>query len=73
MPVLSGGQLVGRVDPGRDGRTLVAKRVQLSRPAAVPAVAEALLAAAQWVGADSVAVGVVDPPALRQAIIAALP
>ncbi|MER7911829.1 crosslink repair DNA glycosylase YcaQ family protein [Streptomyces sp. NPDC096068] len=56
MPVLSGGRLVGRVDPAREGRTLVARQVTLEGPKAVPAVARALREAAEWVGCDTVTV-----------------
>lgn len=61
MPLLAGGRLVGRVDPARDGRTLVARRVSLDNAKAVDALADALAEAATWVGCDSVAVQVVDP------------
>ncbi|MFI8514730.1 winged helix-turn-helix domain-containing protein [Streptomyces sp. NPDC085460] len=64
MPVLAGGRLVGRVDPAREGRTLVAKQVSLDGPKAVPAVAQALREAADWVGCDTVRVERVDPPEL---------
>jgi uncharacterized protein len=63
MPLLSGGRLAGRVDPGRDGRTLVAKRVTLE-PRAVGAMAGALREAAAWVGCDNVAVLEVEPAEL---------
>jgi hypothetical protein len=63
MPLLAGGRLRGRVDPGRDGTTLVAKRLSCE-PGAVDAMAEALREAAAWVGCDSVALEAVDPPAL---------
>ncbi|MEU7069728.1 crosslink repair DNA glycosylase YcaQ family protein [Streptomyces narbonensis] len=56
MPVLSGGRLVGRVDPAREGGTLVARQVTLDGPKAVPAVARALREAAEWVGCDAVSV-----------------
>jgi uncharacterized protein YcaQ len=72
MPVLAGGRLVGRVDPGRVGRTMVAKRVGIIVPAAVADVAVALREAASWVGADDVAVETVDPVGLRPALVAAL-
>lgn len=49
MPVLAGGHLVGRVDPGRSGSTLVGKRVSVSAPSAVTDVASALREAAAWV------------------------
>jgi uncharacterized protein YcaQ len=71
MPLLAGGRLRGRVDPGRDGTTLVAKRVSCE-PAAVDAMAQALREAAEWVGCDAVALGVVDPPALAEPLRAAL-
>ncbi len=72
MPVLAGGRIVGRVDPGRVGATLVAKRVGVLRPSAVGAIAEALRSAATWVAATSIDVEVVDPPALRGALVAAV-
>ncbi|MEU6733714.1 crosslink repair DNA glycosylase YcaQ family protein [Streptomyces physcomitrii] len=56
MPVLSGGRLVGRVDPGREGKTLVAKQISLAGPAAVPGVAQALVEAASWVDCTGVRV-----------------
>jgi uncharacterized protein YcaQ len=72
MPVLSGGRLVGRVDPARDGRTLVAKQVTLDGPKAVPAVAQALLEAATWVDCTDVRVERVDAPELRDPLVRAL-
>ncbi|TQJ88548.1 winged helix-turn-helix domain-containing protein [Streptomyces sp. SLBN-31] len=65
MPVLAGGRLVGRVDPAREGATLVAKQVTLDGPKAVPAVAEALVEAASWVNCTSVRVERVDAPELQ--------
>ncbi|MEU0675619.1 crosslink repair DNA glycosylase YcaQ family protein [Streptomyces sp. NPDC006172] len=65
MPVLSGGRLVGRVDPAREGRTLVARQVGLDGPKAVQGVAQALVEAASWVGCTDVRVERVDPPELR--------
>ena len=65
MPLLAGGRLVGRVDPGRKGRTLVAKQVSLSSARFVDAAAAALVEAAAWVGCDNVAVDIVNPPELR--------
>lgn len=56
MPVLAGGRLVGRVDPAREGGTLVARQITLDGPKAVPAVAQALREAAEWVGCDAVSV-----------------
>ncbi|MFJ9813257.1 winged helix-turn-helix domain-containing protein [Streptomyces sp. NPDC101158] len=72
MPVLAGGRLVGRVDPARDGRTLVARQVSLEGPKAVPAVATALREAAAWVGCDAVAVERVDAPELAPDLVKAL-
>ncbi|WP_318210085.1 winged helix-turn-helix domain-containing protein [Streptomyces sp. SJL17-1] len=72
MPVLAGGRLVGRVDPARDGGTLVARQVTLDGPKAVPAVARALREAAEWVGCDAVRVERVDTPGLTKDLVAAL-
>ncbi|MGW4049329.1 winged helix-turn-helix domain-containing protein [Streptomyces sp. NPDC004779] len=72
MPVLAGGRLVGRVDPAREGRTLVAKQVSLDGPKAVPAVAQALREAADWVGCDAVRAERVDPPELAPLLTKAL-
>jgi uncharacterized protein YcaQ len=65
MPVLAGGRLVGRVDPAREGATLVARQVTLDGPKAVPAVAQALVEAASWVGSTDIRVERVDAPELR--------
>jgi uncharacterized protein len=72
MPVLAGGNLVGRVDPARRGGTLVARYVSVGRDRAVPDVAAALLEAATWVGASAVAVETVNPPHLLAPLVAAL-
>ncbi|CAL9521043.1 hypothetical protein SUDANB32_03827 [Streptomyces sp. enrichment culture] len=72
MPVLAGGRLVGRVDPAREGRTLVAKQVTLDGRKAVPQVAQALVEAAGWVGCTDVRVERVDAPELREPLIAEL-
>ncbi|WP_030746058.1 winged helix-turn-helix domain-containing protein [Streptomyces sp. NRRL S-31] len=66
MPVLAGGRLVGRVDPAREGRTLVARQVTLDGPKAVPAVARALVEAAAWVDCTNVRVERADAPELRE-------
>ncbi|UXY27929.1 winged helix-turn-helix domain-containing protein [Streptomyces sp. HUAS TT20] len=66
MPVLSGGRLVGRVDPAREGRTLVARQATLDGAKAVPAVAQALVEAASWVDCTDVRVERVDAPELRE-------
>ncbi|WP_019629174.1 winged helix-turn-helix domain-containing protein [Actinomadura atramentaria] len=70
MPLLAGGRLIGRVDPAREGRTLVARQVSFEPHAATPARAEASLAAlhraladaAAWVGCDDVRVERVTAP-----------
>ncbi|MGW5093665.1 winged helix-turn-helix domain-containing protein [Streptomyces nodosus] len=69
MPVLAGGRLVGRVDPAREGRALVAKQVSVDGPGAVPAVAQALREAAAWVDCTDVRVERMDDPALREALV----
>ncbi|MFH7600068.1 crosslink repair DNA glycosylase YcaQ family protein [Streptomyces racemochromogenes] len=56
MPLLAGGRLRGRVDPGREGRTLVARQLSLTTPKAAGAMAVALREAAEWVGCDAVRV-----------------
>ena len=76
MPVLGGDRIVGLVDPGRLGRTLVAKHVSLdSRDAAVH-VAAALVQAASWVDCDDIVIERVTPldreAELRGALAAAV-
>jgi uncharacterized protein len=71
MPLLTGGRLAGRVDPRRDGATLVARRVTVE-PRAVEPMAAALREAASWVGCDAVAVEAVDPPRLAAPLRARL-
>ncbi|HXH20837.1 MAG TPA: crosslink repair DNA glycosylase YcaQ family protein [Dehalococcoidia bacterium] len=56
MPLLAGDRLVGRIDPFRRGKTLVAQRVSLEGPEAVPAAAAALREAAAWVGCTDIEV-----------------
>jgi uncharacterized protein YcaQ len=72
MPLLAGGRLVGRVDPARRGRTLVARQLSMAGPKAVAPMAEALLEAAGWVGCDAVALERVSPPELAEPLRAAL-
>ncbi|MFJ4518156.1 winged helix-turn-helix domain-containing protein [Streptomyces sp. NPDC088816] len=69
MPVLAGGRLVGRVDPAREGRTLVAKQVTLDGVRSVPAVAQALVGAASWVDCTDVRVERVEAPELREPLV----
>jgi uncharacterized protein YcaQ len=72
MPLLAGGRLVGQVDPGRSGKTLVAKQVMLEKRAAVAPMARALAEAASWVGCDNIAVERVSPSPLAQPLLDAL-
>ncbi|GLW71633.1 hypothetical protein Kpho02_39320 [Kitasatospora phosalacinea] len=65
MPLLTAGRLVGRVDPAREGRTLVARQVSLEAPKFVPALAEALREAAEWVGCSDVRVERLADESLR--------
>ena len=69
MPVLAGGRLVGRVDPAREGTTLVARQVTLDGPKAVPAVAQALAEAASWVDCTDIRVDRVDAPELHAPLV----
>jgi uncharacterized protein len=81
MPLLAGGRLIGRVDPAREGTTLIARKVSFE-PAAVNTpgkaeramtyLADALREAAEWVGCDTVRVERLDPPALAAPLTAAL-
>jgi uncharacterized protein len=72
MPLLARGRLLGRVDPARSGRTLVARQLSLDTPAAAEPMARALREAARWVGCDDVQLGRVDPPHLAPRLAAAL-
>ncbi|WP_460366970.1 winged helix-turn-helix domain-containing protein [Actinocorallia lasiicapitis] len=77
MPLLAGGKLVGRVDPAREGTTLVVRQISLDGPERTvlkntEAAAKALWEAASWVGCDAVKLERVLPahaePALREAL-----
>ncbi|MFR9673912.1 winged helix-turn-helix domain-containing protein [Streptomyces sp. TR06-5] len=72
MPLLAGGRLEGRVDPAREGTTLVARQVSLRRAAAVRPMARALWEAARWVGCDAVRVERCAPADLREPLEAAV-
>lgn len=72
MPLLTGGRLAGRVDPGREGRTLVARQVSLDGAKAVAPMAQALREAAEWVGCDSVRIERCDDARLAAELITAL-
>jgi uncharacterized protein len=72
MPLLAGGRLAGRVDPARDGGTLVARKVSLERASAAEPMARALREAATWVGCDDVRLEQVEPPGHARRLAAAL-
>jgi uncharacterized protein len=72
MPLLAGGRVVGRADPARSGKTLVAKHVMLDKPAAAVPMARALAAAASWVSCDNIHAERTSPPQLAQLLAAAL-
>ncbi|HEY6310634.1 MAG TPA: crosslink repair DNA glycosylase YcaQ family protein [Streptosporangiaceae bacterium] len=72
MPLLAGGRLVGRVDPAREGTTLVARRVSLEAPAAAEPMAQALREAAGWVGCDDVRIDHIEPAEQAPRLVAAL-
>ena len=72
MPLLAGGQIVGRADPARDGKTLIARHVTLDKPAAAVPMARALAEAASWVGCDTVHAERTSPTHLAQPLTAAL-
>ncbi|MEU6778142.1 crosslink repair DNA glycosylase YcaQ family protein [Nonomuraea angiospora] len=76
MPVLAGGRLIGRVDPAREGSTLVIRQLHLE-PGLSPArwadaLMDALWSAAEWVGCDAVRVEHADPPELVPILNAAV-
>jgi uncharacterized protein len=72
MPLLAKGRLLGRVDPARSGRTLVARKVSLDKASATEPMARALTEAAAWVGCDNVDLGEVAPVALEPRLRKAL-
>ncbi|MDG4862195.1 crosslink repair DNA glycosylase YcaQ family protein [Streptomyces sp. T-3] len=72
MPLLAGGELLGRVDPAREGSTLVARHASLDTPKAVQPMAKALVEAAGWVGCTNVRVERVTPAELGPRLTAAV-
>ncbi|WP_311932183.1 DNA glycosylase AlkZ-like family protein [Microbispora sp. H11081] len=76
MPVLAGGRIIGRVDPAREGATLVARQVGVEpgagRTRAVEGISDALWEAASWVGCTDVRVERVTAPDLEATLRAAL-
>ena len=72
MPLLAGGRLAGRVDPAREGKTLVARKLSLERASAAEPMAQALREAASWVGCDDVRLEQVEPATHAPRLLAAL-
>jgi uncharacterized protein len=72
MPLLSGGRLLGRADPAREGSTLVARQVTLDTAAAVRPMARALADAAAWVKCDNIYPERIIPSHQRQPLLDAL-
>jgi uncharacterized protein YcaQ len=72
MPLLAGGQILGWVDPAREGKTLVARNLLLEKPAAVAPMARALAEAAEWVGCSNVRIERTSPTAYAQPLLVAL-
>jgi uncharacterized protein len=72
MPLLAGGHLVGRVDPAREGKTLVARQLTLDTKRATGPMARALISAAKWVGCANVKLERVNPPDAEPRLRAAL-
>ncbi len=72
MPLLAGGQLAGRVDPAREGKTLLARKVSLERASAAEPMAQALREAASWVGCDDVRLEQIEPAQHAPRLLAAL-
>jgi uncharacterized protein YcaQ len=64
MPLLTQGHLAGRVDPKRDGSTLVAANLSLEDGDDLEAMATALIEAAAWVGCTSIRVDRMEPAKL---------
>jgi len=66
MPLLAGGRLAGRVDPRREGRTLVASSVSLEGDQYLDSMAAALREASAWVGCDTIRIDRVTPQKLAE-------
>jgi len=72
MPLLANGRLAGRVDPTREGSTLVARKVSLERATAAEPMAQALREAATWVGCDNIRLERIEPAKHAPRLTAAL-
>jgi uncharacterized protein YcaQ len=68
MPLLANGRLAGRVDPKREGNTLIAATVSLERAEHLPYMAAALREAAAWVGCNSIHIERVLPTPLTDSL-----
>ncbi|MCY0939099.1 winged helix-turn-helix domain-containing protein [Streptomyces sp. H34-S4] len=72
MPLLAGGKLQGRVDPAREGTTLVVRQLSLTTPKAARPMAEALREAATWVGCDTIRIDRATSPTEAEAVTSEL-
>jgi uncharacterized protein YcaQ len=75
MPVLHRGELVARVDPKREGATLVASKVTLEEGSvsnAAEGVAAALSEAARWVGCEEIRIETVIPSSAAREVRSAV-
>ncbi|WP_050512586.1 winged helix-turn-helix domain-containing protein [Streptomyces rimosus] len=72
MPLLTGGRLAGRVDPAREGSTLIARQVSMRDAKAVRPMAQALTEAARWVGCDTVRIERCDDAKLGAGLVGEL-
>lgn len=68
MPLLADGRLVARVDPAREGMTLVARRIRLEDPLALEELAAALKETASWVACDTVRIEELEPAAMKPSL-----
>lgn len=68
MPVLAGGAIVGRVDPAREGQTLVVRQASLEDPGRVAELATALREAASWVGCTDIRIERLEPAKVARAL-----
>jgi uncharacterized protein len=73
MPLLAGGKLAGRVDPAREGKTLIARHLSIDSARAVAQMARALVEAAKWVGCDNIKLERIEPPDLAPRLRTAVP
>jgi uncharacterized protein YcaQ len=72
MPILSGTELIGAVDPAKARDTLIVRHISLKGAAAIPQSTIALKNAAKWISAANIKVERVTPDRLRAPLLAAL-